>query len=132
MLRRSVLWSGALFAVAGVALIFSTRLPAALLIAASVAWLLFSGWELRRIRHGHACCRRLRLSAGGEMRWLDAGGNWHPAELLPGSVLLRRLGWIRWDDGHGGQYAELVRGRCRESDDWRRLQVIWRHIGAVS
>jgi len=63
---------------------------------------------------------------------LDADGNWHPARLLPGSMLLRRVGWIRWDDGCGRQYAELLRGRSRESDDWRRLQVIWRHIGAMS
>ncbi len=129
-LRRIVLWSGALLGLVGVVVILSTRLPAALLIAASVAWLLFSGWELRRICHGYARCRRLRLSAGGELSRLDGAGNWHLARLLPGSVLLRRVGWIRWDDERGRQYAELLLGRCRESDDWRRLQVIWRHIGA--
>jgi hypothetical protein len=132
MLRRIVLWSGVLLGIVGVVLVFSTRLPAAWLIAASAAWLLVSGWELRRICLGYARCHRLRLSAGGEMWRLDADGNWRPARLLPGSVLLRRVGWIRWDDGRGRQYAELLRGRSRESDDWRRLQVIWRHIGAMS
>jgi len=131
-LRRIVLWSGGLLGLVGVVLILSTRLPAVLLIAASVAWLLLSGWELRRIRHGYARCRRLRLSAGGELSRLDGDGNWQQARLLPGSVLLRRVGWIRWDDECGQPYAELLRGRCRESDDWRRLQVIWRHIGARS
>ena len=130
MLRRVVLWSGALLCVVGVALILSTQLPGALQIVACVTWLLFSGWEMRRIRNGYVRCRRLRLSAGGEMLWLDTEGNWHPAQLLPGSVLLRRVGWIRWDDERGRQYGELLRGKCRESDDWRRLQVIWRHIGA--
>jgi len=132
LLRRIVLWSGTLLGVVGVSLILSMRLPAVLLIVASAAWLLFSGWELYRIRQGHAHCRRLRLSAGGEMLRLDADGNWHPAGILPGSVLLRRVGWIRWHDETGRQYAELLRGRCRESDNWRRLQVIWRHIGAMS
>ena len=131
-LRRIVLWSGAFLGAVGVVLIFSMRLPAVVLIAASTAWLLVSGRELGRIRRAYTRCCRLRLSAGGEMRWLDVDGNWYPAKLLPGSVLLRRVGWIRWHDGRGRQAAELLRGRCRESDDWRRLQVIWRHIGALS
>jgi hypothetical protein len=80
---------------------------------------------------GHALCRRLRMSAGGELLLLDPLGNWHTARLLPGSVLLRRIGWIRLETGIGQRCAELVRGSCRESDDWRRLQVIWRHIGAT-
>jgi hypothetical protein len=54
--------------------------------------------------------------------------------MLSGGVLLSELGWIRLSvvlpDGRKLVLGEFVRGNARESADWRRLQVIWRHIGA--
>jgi len=132
MLRRLVLVSGGVLGASGVALILVMPFNAMVLIAGSAAWLAYSGWELVGVSRGYARCRRLRVTAGGEMKLLDAEGNWRAARLLPCSVLLRRVGWIRGEDSEGRQYAEPVRGSCRESDDWRRLQVIWRHIGATT
>ena len=43
-----------------------------------------------------------------------------------------RIGWLHLKTADGKQFAELICGDCRESDDWRRLQVIWRHIGAAT
>ena len=130
-LRRIVLLSGAGACAIGVSLILAMPLHPVVLIAGSGSWLAFCARELNVMRRDHAFCRRLRMSAGGEMSLLDPLGNWHSAGLLPGSVLLRRLGWIRLETGKGHRFAEPVRGSCRESDDWRRLQVIWRHIGAT-
>ena len=131
LLRRLVVLSGAGLAMLGVAVIFTLPLHAGVLIAASVGWLLLCARELVVACRRFSNCRRLRISVGGEILLLDAGGTWHPARLLSGSVVLRRIGWILIETGQGRRFAELVRGRCRESDDWRRLQVIWRHIGGT-
>lgn len=80
---------------------------------------------------GYAMTRGLRITADGSLRCLDARGRWQPARILPGSVVLARLAWLRFETGKGAQAAELLRGDPRKSQHWRRLQVIWRHIGAV-
>ncbi|MBT8087186.1 MAG: hypothetical protein KJO46_04090, partial [Gammaproteobacteria bacterium] len=67
----------------------------------------------------------------GSAALLDRNGQWRPAEVLPGSLLLRHYGWIRLKPRHGRRFAALFRGHCRQSADWRRLQVIWRHVGAT-
>ena len=130
-MRRIVVLSGAGFCGIGVALILAMPLQPVVLITGLGGWLALCAWELIKMYRGYALCRRLRMSVGGELLLLDPLGNWHTARLLPGSVLLRRVGWIRLETGIGHRCAEPVRGSCRESDDWRRLQVIWRHIGAT-
>lgn len=123
--------SGATFSAIGVVVILSLRLPAAVVIAASVVWLTLCAWELWQIRRGFLCCLRLRVSADGGIFMLDVDGEWQAAKLLPGSVVLRRVAWIRVATRQGLRVTEPFRGSCRESDEWRRLQVIWRHIGAT-
>ncbi len=131
LLRRVVLVSGMVFAVLGVVLILTLPLHAAALIAGSVGWLLLCARELVVAGQGFSYCCRLRIAVDGHILLLDPDGVWQPARLLSGSAVLRRVGWILFETSEGRQFAELVRGRCRESDDWRRLQVIWRHIGGT-
>ncbi|MGI9249022.1 MAG: hypothetical protein ACR2QI_08395 [Woeseiaceae bacterium] len=131
-LRRLVVLSGMFFGALGVALLLTLPLHAAASVACSGSWLLLCVRELVKIRRGYALCCGLRMTAGGEISVLGPDGAWRVAQLSPGSVLLRRLGWIRLTDRHGRRCAELIRGSCRESDDWRRLQVIWQHIGATT
>ncbi|MCP4300633.1 MAG: hypothetical protein GY783_08615 [Gammaproteobacteria bacterium] len=132
LLRGLVLLSGTFLGAVGIALIFALPLHRAAASIGCCAWLVWCGWELLRIGRGYALCCRLRVSADGEVLLLDQDANWQAARLLPGSVLLRRIGWIRVETGLGQHSAELIRGSCREGVDWRRLQVIWRHIGATS
>jgi len=131
LLRRVVLVSGMVFAVLGVVLILTLPLHAAALIAGSVGWLLLCARELVVAGQGFSYCCRLRIAVDGDILLLDPDGVWQPARLLSGSAVLRRVGWILFETSEGRQFAELVRGRCRQSDDWRRLQVIWRHIGGA-
>lgn len=131
LLRRWVLLSGAGLAAVGVALILILPLHRAALFGGSVAWLLLCARELVTAVRGFSCCRRLHVSAGGELLILDPDGVWQRARLLSGSVVLRRIGWLLFEMSDGRRFTELLRGRCRESDDWRRLQVIWRHIGGT-
>ena len=124
--------SGITLGGSGAVLILRLPLPWFGLLLGSMIWLMVSVWELRRFSHNAECCRRLRVAADGSVLSLDVNGVWQPGRLLPGSIVLRRVGWIRVMHGGGRKSARLFRGHCRESEDWRRLQVIWRHIGAVS
>lgn len=130
-LRWIVLLSGAGLAGIGILLIVTLPLHAAAIVTAAGTWLALCAQELVRIRRGFALCRRMRIAPGGSMLLLQADGQWRTARLLAGSVLLRRAGWLLFETQDGHRCAELLQGRCRESDDWRRLQVIWRHVGAT-
>lgn len=130
-LRRVVLLSGVGLCFAGVAIILVLPLHTVLSIGCSAAWLALCAWELVTISRGYALCCGLRVTSGGGVLLLDSLGNWQTARLLSGSVLLRRVGWFRLETGSGRRCAELLQGSCRKSHDWRRLQVIWRHIGAI-
>jgi len=70
------------------------------------------------------------VDSSGQFAVLKNSEYWVPASLMTGSVLLRKLGWVRLKDESGRVFVELVRGDARLSHDWRRFQVIWRHIGA--
>jgi hypothetical protein len=115
----------------GVALILATPLHPAAKMLGSSGYLLLSLWEFLRLSRGFARCCRLRVTEGGGLSLLDPDGNWQAARLLPGSVVLRKVAWIRCKTEQGHHCAELIRGNCRESKDWRRLHVIWRHIGGT-
>lgn len=131
LLRRLVLLTGAGLGLVG--LLLTLRLPVHFAIAGAVA-LAWSGYftcQLRKTMRAYAATRGLRIAADGSLRRLDATGRWRPARLLQGSVVLARLAWIRFETEQGAQAAELLGGDPRKSHDWRRLQVIWRHIGAV-
>ena len=59
------------------------------------------------------------------------GGEWRTASLLSGSLVLPGVAWLRISVGTGPAYGELLTGNPRKNEDWRRLLVIWRHIGAT-
>ena len=129
--RAVVLVSGAGFAIAGVFLILSMPLGSIASLVAGGSWLTFCGREWLCVRRGFSRCRRLRFTADGKVMRLDPDGEWQPARLMPGSMLLRHAGWLVLEVAKGRRAVEPVRGHCRESNDWRRLQVIWRHVGAT-
>jgi len=128
-LRRTVLLVGIVLYAAGVVLILTMPLAPVAKLLGSGGWLLLCLREFLRLRRGFARCRRLRVTAGGGLSLLDADGNWQTARLLPGCIVLRRFAWILCETEQGQHCAELARGNARNSEDWRRLQVIWRHIG---
>ena len=104
--------------------------PAIRFVAAGI-WLPIGMLELRRFVCGYRTCGRLRLYADGSAMTADPAGAWSDAKLRPGSVVLERVAWLRIDAGQGRRFAELLVGNSRKSNEWRRLQVIWRHLGAA-
>lgn len=129
-LRRFVFCSGAVLGVLGVIAAVTLPWPPPWRAAATVFWVGAAAWELARLRCAWQDCRGLRIFADGSATTLGRDGEWRPVTLLADGVLLRRWGWIRLRTGSGRVFAEPVRGACRNSHDWRRLQVIWRHVGA--
>ena len=130
-LRRLVELSGIVFATLGTLLLLTLPLHPGATIPGAVAWLSFFSWEFILLRRGFVSCHRIRVMADGGIRLLGADGSWRTARLATGTVVLRRYAWIRCRTEPGQYCAELVRGNCRESEDWRRLQVIWRLIGGA-
>lgn len=130
-LRRIVLLSGIGLAALGVVVILTLPLHLAIKIVGVIGWLLLSYRELVYLRRAHARCKCLRITAGGDLWLLGSSGDWHMARILPGTVVLRRIAWIRCRTRQGCDSVELVRGNCRESHDWRRLQVIWQYVGGT-
>ncbi len=131
-LRLIVISCGRLLAAAGLILILMLPVAAGLRFVGCLIWLAWSWLELRRYHQGYATYRRIRIRVGADLQLLNGEHEWVAARLLTGSVLLQRIGWLYLETADGRRFAELVRGDCRESDDWRRLQVIWRHIGAAT
>jgi len=95
-----------------------------------LVWVAFGRFELRQLEQGFDACKAIRIDSNGEVTILVNDEKWVPATLLTGSVVLRKLGWIRLKGESGQIFLELIRGDARQSQNWRRLQVIWRHIGA--
>lgn len=126
-----MLGSGLVLGALGVATIALLPWPVGVRAMTSVAWASLTTWELLRLRRAWADCRALRFGADGCAWALDRHREWRSLTVLPGSILLRRYGWIRLQPECAASFAEPLRGACRESADWRRLQVIWRHVGAT-
>ncbi len=129
-LRIVVLTSGRLLVAAGLVLILNLAVDTGLRVLGCLGWAAFGRFELRRLEQGFDACAAIRVDSNGDFAVLKNNDNWVPASLMTGSVLLRKLGWMRLQDESGQVFLELIRGNARQSQDWRRLQVIWRHIGA--
>jgi len=134
VLRRIVLASGVALALVGVPLIRILPIALEIRAIAVIIWAALAVRELSRARLAWNTCQALRFFADGTIAVLAPGQIWRPAVLLSGGVLLRKMGWIRLSfelpTGRKLILGELLRGDGRRGTDWRRLQVIWRHIGA--
>ncbi len=130
-LRIAVLTSGRLLVAAGLVLILILDLDAKIRAASCVIWVVAARHELIRIERGFESLTAVRLSSAGEFAVLNSDQEWLPVTLQTGSVVLRNFAWLRLQAANGDHFVELLRGNARQSQEWRRLQVIWRHIGAL-
>jgi hypothetical protein len=116
---------------AGLFLVISLPLSATHRLLIAVLWLALSAYEWISNRRAYARYGILRIDAEGSVERRSNDGTWQKHALRSGSVVLARLAWLRLVTADGLRYAEFVRGDARESNDWRRFQVIWRHVGAA-
>jgi hypothetical protein len=131
-LRRVVLVSGMLLLAGGVAMVCLIDGPPTWKIAGGVMWFGVSAFRLWQLGHAYVENGILRIAADGTLEIEGMDGRRRTASLASGSFAVQRFAWLRISLPSGATYAELVRGTARESEEWRRFQVIWRHIGAHS
>lgn len=130
-LRWLVLASGILLF--GIGLVLTLQLPVATGYKSLIAvwWLAICAYEWISNRLAYARSGILRIDAEGRIERRSSSGSWQMHRLRSGSVVLPRLACLRLSAADGLRYVELLRGDICESDDWRRFQVIWRHVGAA-
>lgn len=130
-LRRLVVRSSILFAMLGVVLLWRLPYPSWQLVPAVGGWLCLFHWQLSRMRRGWAHCDVIRVLPGPLFEVQDRSGIWRATTLESGSFVIGRVAWLRLSIDEGDEIAELLLRSSRRCNNWRRLQVIWRHIGAI-
>lgn len=123
--------SGLIACLAGVLLALSLPLGALERALIVCGWLFLGGREMAQTWRGYALGGALRISRDARIEVRVVGGEWRTASLLSGSLVLPGVAWLRISVGAGPVYGELLTGNPRKNKDWRRLLVIWRHIGAA-
>ena len=98
--------------------------------AAIMAWLLVSLRELVGLRRVYRGCSGYRVFDNGEIEVFGDTGARRFGRVLPGTVVMPGWAWLRLQTADGRTWGELVAGKTRESQQWRRFQVIFRHLNA--
>ncbi len=132
IMRRIVVASSWVAILTGLIVIISLPIDGWLRAAGASIWLISMGAELRVISSAHKRFRRIRMHSDGQVELQDNEGHWQAATIANGCVVTQKLAWLRLKPATGARYHELLRRNSRESEQWRRLQVIWRHLGAAS
>ncbi len=129
-MRRIVISTGIAAVAGGLVAIISLPFAGGWRTLAAVIWTVTFWYELREILRGNKACQRIRIEQDGNMQVTMAEGCCMPATLSAGSVVLDSFAWLRFTAENGCRHVELVRRKSSRIKDWRRLQVIWRHLGA--
>lgn len=129
-LRRLTIISGTVAALLGLLIILSATIAVHWRALASLFWALFSARELFNMVAGYQRIRRICIDSDGSVELLMVEGERVPATLLAGSIVLPTLAWLRLQAHDGRCSCELIRSKSSQDKQWRRLQVIWRHLGA--
>ena len=129
-LRQLVLISGSMLALTGSGLIL--LLPFAGLslsgkVVVAAAWTIWSGRELLTHWRVYGRWSVLILQEHGEIELFGKQESC-TAKILPGSIVLPGIAWLRIRAENGQIWGELVVADPRESEEWRRFQVIFRHL----
>jgi hypothetical protein len=129
-LRRLVLGTGLAAVVGGAAAIAGLPFGASWRIGAATIWILVCCRDLWVVLAGFRHCTRIRIEHTGNMLVYATDNRCAVATLSAGSVVLQDLAWLRFRTENGRRHVELFRRKTAQIKDWRRLQVIWRHLGA--
>lgn len=129
--RRALIAGGVLALCAGIVLIVLMPLVPGWRGVLCILWVATSALELREHRLGTARIERICIHADGRVTGAGRDGAEQPLQVLPGSMLLDGIGWLRLRFADGRRYGEFVSRHAAGSSDWRRLQLIWRQRAAL-
>ena len=130
-LRRLPLLSGCAALLIGAVLIVRMPLPGLLRYPFCLAWLAFCVYEIQTYSRTAAALRVLRIRADGTVDGRLQDGRWQRLQMLPGSIVLSRIAWLRLRLPDGRNYGELLRHSAGDGRQWHRLQLIWRQNRAA-
>ena len=125
-LRKRVLLSGAIAAIAGFALILHMPLNALSRLSLVVLWLAWCGIEIGTLTKAWQRVRQICFNTRGEVWISDIVGHRSQVSLQRGSLVTRRFAWLRMRLEDGRNYAELVSGNAVQDCQWHRFQLIWK------
>ncbi|MFQ5982281.1 MAG: hypothetical protein ACE5KS_02790 [Woeseiaceae bacterium] len=125
VLRRLVIFAACAALAAGIALII--RLPVSPWIRAGlcVVWIASQLFEIRRLARGARRVKLIRLDLSGATV-VNRHDREEPARIMSGSVVLRRVAWLRLKLADGQKCGELLLANPANHQQWRHLQVLWR------
>lgn len=112
----------------GLWVVFSLPIDGRLRLLAATGWAIALATGYCRRQVAQRQLHRLRLHADGSAMLQGPDGRWSSAELGRDSVVTAQLAWLRLRRADSRKHVELMRGNARENENWRRLQVIWRHL----
>ena len=99
-------------------------------LAAIIVWFLWVGRELASLWRVYGRCFGYRVWPDGAIEVFGGTGTGRRGRVAPGTLITRRWAWLRVTGEDGIAWGELVAGDVRESEQWRRFQVIFRHLPA--
>lgn len=116
----------------GLLIILALPINAIARAAAAISWCFLAAVDVASLAAMHKRFSRLRIYPDGTAELRQSDGDWQAAVITHGSLVLPGIAWLRLRLRDGGYYRGLVRGSSCESKQWRRLQVIWRHLGTAT
>jgi hypothetical protein len=111
---------------AGSLLLIQLEIAIAWRVGLILLWTGDVGIAVRRLVRGQQRIDRIVMTSGGYLAGITPGGDREPMTLLPGSVVYRRIAWLRFRFADGHRHAELLAGNPRADRGFHGLQVIWR------
>ncbi|MDH4106697.1 MAG: hypothetical protein OEW35_00115 [Gammaproteobacteria bacterium] len=124
--RRVVRLSGFALLIAGSLIAWQLPLPAWGKLLVAAGWIADCSHALVRQSRGVARLRRLRVRADGRIDGVAPDGRSVELELMPGSLLLDRAGWLRLRRADGAVHGELLLAGEQAAEAWRKLSILWR------
>lgn len=99
-------------------------------LALQVTWCLFSASELYRTWRCYKSASAYLVYADGTVDILAYDGSRKSGVYASGSIAGRRIAWLRVRRADGRMVSEFIARKTQESEEWRRFQVICRHVPA--
>jgi len=123
--------SAAIAAIAGFALILHLPLSGGFRALFAVWWIVRSAREIQLWSRAGTRVARIRFRQTGDVRVTDRDGLASPVELLSGTLVTRRMAWIRIRFSDGRKYGELLCGNAVIDRQWHRFQLIWQQTQQI-
>ena len=129
-LRRRVLASGAAFAVTGV--VVASAMPGGFwfIAPAVLTWSAWIGAELTLAHCAYRSSRAFTLLADGSVEVELADGSRRIGQVAPGGLRWGRWAWLRVRLAGRPSWGEPLSLGGQDREQWRRFQVISRHMSA--